>query len=54
MPTISRNYIDSKFRVIQNQTQSDYFIFWADDPVIKTELKKRELPMILLPFSADF
>lgn len=49
-----QNYIDSKFRVIQNQTQSDYFIFWADDPVIKTELKKRELPMILLPFSADF
>lgn len=48
-----QNYIDSKFRVIQNQTPSDYFIFWADDPVILTELTKRELPMVLLPFSAD-
>ena len=32
----SQNYIDSKFRVTQNQTISDFFIYWADDPVIKS------------------
>jgi UDP-N-acetylmuramoylalanine--D-glutamate ligase len=46
-----RNYIDSKFRIIQNQTQSDYFIYWADDPVIAAELSHRKLSMKLLPFS---
>lgn len=46
-----RNYIDSKFRIIQNQTQSDHFIYWADDPVIAAELSHRKLSMKLLPFS---
>lgn len=46
-----RNYIDSKFRIIQNQTQSDHFIYWADDPVITAELSHRKLSMKLLPFS---
>src|SRR4030043_2150528 len=36
-----QNYVDSKFRIIQNQTGSDYFIYWADDPVIKSELAKK-------------
>jgi UDP-N-acetylmuramoylalanine--D-glutamate ligase len=48
-----QNYIDSKFRVIQNQQSSDCFIYWADDPVIISELKKRKPEMTLLPFSAD-
>jgi len=46
-----RNYIDSKFRIIQNQTRSDFLIYWADDPVIKAELEKRDPGMTLLPFS---
>jgi UDP-N-acetylmuramoylalanine--D-glutamate ligase len=48
-----QNYIDSKFRITQNQTKSDYLIYWADDPIIKTELYKKEYGMTLLPFSAD-
>jgi UDP-N-acetylmuramoylalanine--D-glutamate ligase len=48
-----QNYIDSKFRVTQNQTKSDCFIYWADDPIIKAELSKREFGMTLLPFSAE-
>ena len=48
-----QNYIDSKFRVIQNQTKSDFFIYWADDPIIKNELSKRVLSMTALPFSAE-
>lgn len=45
------NYIDSKFRIIRNQKNSDFFIFWAGDPVIKTELSKIQPEMKLLPFS---
>ncbi len=48
-----QNYVDSKFRVIRNQTKSDFFIYWADDPIIRKELEKRDCPMTLLPFSAD-
>ncbi len=48
-----QNYIDSKFRVTLNQTKSEYFIYWADDPVIREELRKRKFPMTMLPFSAD-
>ena len=48
-----QNYIDSKFRVTQNQTKSEYLIYWADDPVIKAELAKKEYPVTRLPFSAD-
>jgi UDP-N-acetylmuramoylalanine--D-glutamate ligase len=48
-----QNYIDSKFRVTQNQTKSDWLIYWADDPIIKAELSKKEFGMTLLPFSVD-
>jgi UDP-N-acetylmuramoylalanine--D-glutamate ligase len=48
-----QNYIDSKFRVTQNQTKSEYLIYWAEDPIIKAELAKKRYEMTLLPFSAD-
>jgi UDP-N-acetylmuramoylalanine--D-glutamate ligase len=46
-----QNYIDSKFRVTRNQTKSDCLIYWADDPVIKAELSKKQYMMTILPFS---
>jgi len=46
-----QNYINSKFRITQNQTKSDYFIYWADDPVISAELAKKNYDITLLPFS---
>jgi len=46
-----QNYVDSKFRVTQNQTKSDCLIYWADDPVIKAELAKKKYSMTMLPFS---
>ncbi len=46
-----QNYIDSKFRILQNQTADDYFIFCADDEVIQNELKKREIKPVSVPFS---
>ena len=45
------SYIDAKFRIIQNQTYQDHFIYWADDPIIKAELKRREIKAKHNPFS---
>jgi len=45
-------YVDSKFRIIRNQTENDHLIYWADDPVIIRELEKRQPPVKLLPYSA--
>jgi UDP-N-acetylmuramoylalanine--D-glutamate ligase len=50
---ILQNYIDSKFRITQNQTKSDFLIFWEGDPVIRTELSKKQYEMTLLPFSDE-
>ena len=46
-----QRYVDSKFRIIQNQTENDHFIYWADDPVIRDEIDKREIKVNKLPFS---
>lgn len=46
-----QNYVNSKFRIIQNQTKEDFFIYSDDDPVIAAELAKRSLPAMKLPFS---
>ncbi len=37
------NYIQSKFRILQNMSEEDAFIFNADDPVTARELKKRDI-----------
>lgn len=49
-----QNYIDSKFRIIQNQTENDAFIFWNDDPVIAQEIVKRSPKAMLYPFSKEY
>lgn len=36
-----QNYVDSKMRIIQNQTPKDTFVYWSDDEYIDTELEKR-------------
>ena len=46
-----QNYVDSKMRIIQNQTSQDAFIYWNDDPVIKRELEKYDIKAIQYPFS---
>ena len=35
-----QNYADAKMRILQNQTEEDAFVYWADDPIIQKELKK--------------
>ncbi len=46
-----QNYVDSKFRIIQNQGPDDFFIYSDDDPIIAEELKKRTIAAKKLPFS---
>jgi UDP-N-acetylmuramoylalanine--D-glutamate ligase len=45
------NYIASKFRIIENQTKDDYFIYDADDEVITTWLQNNQIQSKKLPFS---
>ncbi|MDH6359197.1 UDP-N-acetylmuramoyl-L-alanine--D-glutamate ligase [Parabacteroides sp. PF5-9] len=46
-----QNYIHSKFRIIQNQTPEDAFIFWNDDPIIMQEVHKLKPQATLYPFA---
>jgi UDP-N-acetylmuramoylalanine--D-glutamate ligase len=46
-----QNYVDAKFRILQNQTEKDAFIFWADDPIIRREIEKHPPKATLYPFS---
>ena len=46
-----QKYIDSKFRIIQNQSSTDYFIYCLDDENIAKEVSKRDLKAQLLPFT---
>ncbi|RNC84109.1 MAG: UDP-N-acetylmuramoyl-L-alanine--D-glutamate ligase [Winogradskyella sp.] len=45
------NYIASKFRIVDNHTSDDYFIYDADDPVIESWMKSHSIPSQKLPFS---
>ena len=45
-----QNYIDSKFRILQNMTKEQTFVYWSEDPVIKAELEKREIMASQAPF----
>lgn len=46
-----QNYINAKFRILQNQTGEDAFIYCADDEHIKTEVLKRNPFAQQFPFS---
>jgi len=48
-----QNYVNAKFRITQNQTEEDAFIFWENDPVIQAELAKRNIQSTMYPFSTE-
>jgi UDP-N-acetylmuramoylalanine--D-glutamate ligase len=48
---VMQNYVDSKFRILQNQTQNDWFIYNYDDPIIRSEVEKRTITAQTAPFS---
>lgn len=45
------NYIRSKFRIVLNQTNRDYFIYCEDDPVIKKNINLYSFNSNPLPFT---
>lgn len=46
-----QNYVNAKMRILQNQTEEDAFVYWADDPIIKKELQKYGIKAQVCPFS---
>lgn len=46
-----QNYVNSKFRILQNQTENDWFIYNFDDPIIKAEMEKKSIFAKKAPFS---
>ena len=47
------NYAAAKFRITQNQTEEDSFIFWHNDPIISSQLRQHHLESRLLSFTSD-
>ncbi len=45
------NYVAAKFRILQNQTPDDYFIYWQDDPIVKDQIRQMQIEAMQLPFS---
>ena len=48
---VMQNYVNSKFRITQNLTENDWFIYNADDPIITKEINERNIEAQLAPFS---
>lgn len=46
-----QNYVNAKFRILQNQTENDAFIYWNDDPIIARELQKHPAMATCYPFA---
>jgi UDP-N-acetylmuramoylalanine--D-glutamate ligase len=42
------HYVDSKFRLVANMNDKDSFIYYSDDPVIGSEVKKRKIKASML------
>ena len=47
------NYAAAKFRILQNQTKEDYFIYWQDDPLIRKQVQQMQIESFRLPFGID-
>ena len=48
-----QNYVDAKFRITQNQTEKDAFIYWSEDPVIDREIARIQPQATLYPFGSQ-
>lgn len=51
---LMQNYVNAKFRILQNMTAADSFIFWKDDPVISEQLRHVCTEARMLPFSEHY
>lgn len=48
-----QNYVDSKFRIVQNQTQNDVFIYCAEDPLTVENIGNEIIKAKQIPFAYD-
>jgi len=48
-----QNYVDSKFRIVQNMEPDDDFIYFCESPAIAAEFTKRSIAPRPLPISLD-
>lgn len=46
-----QNYVNAKFRILNNLTTQDAFIYWQDDPVIRRQLEHVSTEAQLFPFA---
>lgn len=46
-----QKYVDAKMKIIQNQTEEETLIYWADDPLIAKEIEKLKPLSHLAPFA---
>ena len=47
------NYVESKFRILQNQTAADHFVYFQGDPVIMEQMEKMNIKSCLYPFTGN-
>ncbi|MCM1318894.1 MAG: UDP-N-acetylmuramoyl-L-alanine--D-glutamate ligase [Muribaculaceae bacterium] len=47
------NYVNAKFRIMQNMGPDDSFIYWQDDPVVAAKLATLSPTCLMLPFSEN-
>lgn len=45
------NYVKAKFRILQNQTEEDYFIYWKNDPIVTEQIRHLQIEAMQMPFS---
>ncbi len=45
------NYIDSKLRILQNQSQNDWLIYYYDDPILRQAIEKQNIISQCVPYS---
>lgn len=48
-----QNYIDAKFRILQNMRPRDSFIYWYGDPIVRKEIERREIAAAQYPFAEN-
>lgn len=46
-----QNYVNAKFRILQNMTPKDSFIYWHDDPVVTAQLRNMGVEAAMYPFA---
>jgi len=46
-----QKYVDSKFRITNNQHEEDYFIYCSDDETINKGIAERKIKSVKIPFS---